>query len=391
MKAISLMSWNWQQPDWPNFTWEQARLAKAEQRFLVGGGVIAGARQHLGSEEHNQLVIEAITSEALTTSEIEGEVLDRASVQSSIRRALGLTLDNRRVRPAEQGIAEMMVDLYRTSAVPLADEILSAWHRMVTNGRRDLKDVGNYRTFAEPMQVVSGPIDKPKVHFEAPPSARVAMEMTRFIAWFNRTAPGGDDPLPALTRAGIAHLYFESIHPFEDGNGRVGRAVAEKALAQSLAQPTIIALATAILAHRHDYYTALEGANRHNEITEWLAWFAGISIEAQQRTLALTKFLIEKTRLLDRLAGKLNERQQKALIRVFEEGPQGFAGGLSAGNYMTITRASPATATRDLADLVEQGAFVRVGEQRYARYHPSIPIGPQRRVVIDHEGQVTES
>ena len=174
--------------------------------------------------------------------------------------------------------------------------------------------------------------------------------------------------LPALTRAGVAHLYFESIHPFEDGNGRIGRAISEKALAQCLQRPTLTALAATILIHRKAYYAALEEANKQNEITKWLDWFAGIAIEAQQRTQARVEFLIEKTRLLDRLRGRLNDRQQRVLLRVLREGPEGFKGGLSARNYVTITGTSTATATRDLADMVEKGALQRTGERRHARY-----------------------
>ncbi len=382
------MTWNWQLPDWPDFTWDKARLALAEQQFLVGGGVLLGTVKHLGEAERNQLTVEAMSTEAVTTSEIEGEILDRASVQSSIQRQLGLAADDRRVAPKEQGTAEMMVDLYRTFSAPVSEETLFGWHRMLMSGRRDIKDVGCYRTSDEPMQVVSGAIDAPKVHFEAPPSAQVPREMAGFIDWFTRTAPGGTEPLPALTRAGTAHLYFESIHPFEDGNGRVGRAIAEKSLAQSLGQPTLIVLAATILARRESYYHALEAASRQNEITNWLAWFGGITIEAQRRTLALIEFLIEKAKLFDRLKGQLNERQQKALLRMFKEGPEGFKGGLSAGKYSTITGASPATATRDLADLTDKGALVRTGELRHARYTLSVPLKPVPRVTVREDGHL---
>ena len=316
------MAWNWQQLDWPQFTWDRARLALAEERFLIGGGVFVGAVKHLRDEERDQLTIEAMSAEALTTSEIEGEILNRASVQSSIQRQMGLTSDHRRVAPAEQGVSEMMVSLYKTFSAPLSETMLFEWHRSLMKGRRDLIEVGMYRTSAEPMQVVSGAIDASKVHFEAPPSNEVPFEMDGFIEWFNRTAPGSAEPLPALTRAGAAHLYFESIHPFEDGNGRIGRAIAEKSLAQNLGQPTLIALAATILARRASYYVALEAANKRNEIANWLAWFAGITIEAQRRTLTLVEFLIAKTKLFDRLSGQLNERQKKALLRMFEEGPE---------------------------------------------------------------------
>lgn len=385
------MKWNWQQPDWPAFTWADSRLVKAEERFLLSAGQFVGTVRHLDGEDRELLTVEAMSDEAITTSRIEGEILDRDSVQSSIRRQLGLSADRRSVKPAEQGIGEMMVHLFRHFADPLDDPTLFAWHRMVTHGRQDLRDIGRYRTHAEPMQVVSGRIYEPKVHFEAPPSARMPAEMAAFIEWFNRTAPGGPDPLPTLTRAGIAHLYFECIHPFEDGNGRIGRAIAEKALAQSLGQPTLTALAATILVRRKRYYDALEAANKRNEITNWLAWFAGVCLEAQQRTIAQVEFLIDKTKLLDGLRDRLNDRQKMALLRMFREGPSGFKGGLSAGNYMSITKASRATTTRDLAELVEMGALTRKGELRHTRYHLSIPLRPIPVISLEANGDIIET
>ena len=324
----------------------------------------------------------------MTTSEIEGELLDRDSVQSSIRHELGLSPDAGRASPAEQGIAEMMVDLYRRSQEALDEATLCSWHRMLMSGHRDVRDIGRYRTHAEPMQVVSGKIYDPNVHFEAPPSSRVSAEMVGFLEWFDRTAPSGSEPLPALTRAGTAHLYFECIHPFEDGNGRVGRAISEEALAQGLGRPTLTALAATILVRRRSYYEILEASNTRNEISEWLAWFAGIALEAQQRTQAQVEFLFDKTTLLDRLRGQLNERQTTVLLRVLREGPEGFTGGLSAGNYVSIARTSPATATRDLADLVDKGALRRTGERRHTRYHLTIPLRPVAQVTIDGAGNI---
>ena len=367
------MPWNWQLPDWPAFSWDGGRLRKAEEAFLLKGGAFIGSVQHLVQADRDQLTIEAISSEALTTSEIEGEILDRASVQSSIQRELGLGTDRLRVRPAERGVAHMMVDVHRSFNQPLQSETLFRWHRTLLQGRADLRDLGRYRSSGDPMQIVSGQVGAPTVHFEAPPAARVPREMERFLEWFGSTAPGGPRPLPPLTRAGAAHLYFESIHPFEDGNGRIGRAISQMSLAQSLGQPALIALATTILARRRAYYDALAAASTSNEITHWLSWFAEITLEAQDRTSALVHFILSKARLLDRLRGQLNPRQEKALLRVLREGPGGFKGGLSAGNYITVTGASPATATRDLADMVAKGALVRSGERRHARYYPAIP------------------
>ncbi|MEP7355343.1 MAG: Fic family protein [Acidobacteriota bacterium] len=382
------MAWNWQQPDWPHFSWDKSLLRKAEEEFLLGSGVIAGSLKHLPRVDQEQLAVEAMSTEALTTSEIEGEILDRASVQSSIRRQLGLATDEGRVKPAEQGIAEMMIDLCRSFEEPLSETTLFNWHRQLVKGRSDLKDIGRYRTDEEAMQVVSGDLYSPQVHFEAPPSSKVPEEMAGFIKWFNQTATNGPTPLPALTRAGIAHLYFESIHPFEDGNGRVGRAISEKALAQGSGHSTLTVLAETILIRRKAYYSALEGANKEIEISDWLRWFAGVSIEAQRRTAARIEFLIDKTRLLDGLLGRIHERQERALLRMLQEGPEGFKGGLSAGNYIKITGTSPATATRDLADLVEKGALTRTGELRHARYQLAIPLRPVAQVMIDKNGDL---
>jgi Fic family protein len=383
------MTWNWQRPEWPDFSWNPDLLRKAEEHFLLGGGVFVGTFSHLGTGDKDQLTIETLSTEAMTTSEIEGEMLDRASVQSSIRRQLGLGGDQRRVKAAEQGIAEMMVDLYRTFAAPLSNDMVFGWHRMVTNGRRDLKDTGRYRTHKEPMQIVSGAVHDPKVHYEAPPSPKVPGEMKRFIDWFNRTAPDGKSPLPALTRAGMAHFYFECIHPFEDGNGRIGRAIAEKALAQNLGHPPLTSLALTILAKRKAYFDALERDNTEIELTDWLRWFAAVGIEAQRRTTTLIEFLLDKARLMDHLRGQLNARQEKALLRVLREGPEGFKGGLSAGNYITITGTSPPTATRDLADMVAKGALVRSGERRHARYRANVSLRPIEPVTVDKQGRIT--
>jgi len=288
-------------------------------------------------------------------------------------------------------MAEMMVDLYRSFSEPLSKEMLFRWHEMILSGSRDLKDVGRFRTGTEPMQIVSGRIDAPRVHFEAPPSSGVTSEMKQFLEWFARTRKDGEQPLSALTRAAIAHLYFESVHPFEDGNGRIGRAIAEKSLAESLGQPTLITLAATILLQRKAYYEALEAANKHNEITNWVAWFAGITIEAQRRTIALVEFLIDKTKLLDRLKGELNERQTKALLRMFREGPEGFKGGLNAGKYASITGASPATTTRDLSDLVSKGALTREGELRHARYQLNVPVRAVGQISVNEQGDVVEA
>lgn len=363
------MKWNWQQPDWPNFRYDPSQLKDFEVQFLKKEGMLLGAFQHLSGEDKNTLTIEIISTEALKTSEIEGEYLNRESVQSSVRRQFGLHTESRKILPAEQGIAEMMMDLYRSYGAPLTESKMFSWHGMLTKGRHDLIDIGRYRTHEDPMQVVSGYVHKPIVHFEAPPSFMMKQEMDRFINWFNKTAPLGDAPLSALAHAGMAHLYFVCIHPFEDGNGRIGRAIAEKALAQSLGEPTLIALSHTIEKHKKAYYEALEKANKSNEVTGWLIYFAQTILEAQKYTQRSIEFLIEKTKLFDKLRDRINERQNKVLARMFREGPEGFEGGLSAENYISITKTSRATATRDLHELVEMEALSRAGERKHTRYY----------------------
>jgi Fic family protein len=362
------MKWNWQKPAWPRFQWDQRALSEREGRFLREAGVVVGALKHVGEDQRSNLVIELISTEAVKTSEIEGEILDRASVQSSLRRNFGLGTKDRRVPPAEQGIADMLTDLYRGFGAPLTHEKLFAWHTMVMMGRKDVKDIGRYRTHQEPMQVVSGAIYQPTIHFEAPPSSRMPSEMDPFLEWFKATGPGGEGALPPLTRAGLAHLYFVCVHPFEDGNGRIGRAISEMALSQGLGEPALLALSQTIQSDRKRYYAMLEQSNKELEVTAWLEYFAETVLDAQAYALRLVDFLIAKTRLYDRLVGSLNERQEKVLARMFREGVEGFKGGLSAENYMAITGASPATATRDLADLVVKGALTRTGERRHTRY-----------------------
>jgi Fic family protein len=372
--------WNWQQEDWPAFRYDPAKLEAFEAAFLRQSGVFSGAVRHVGDEDRQQLTVELISDEALKTSEIEGEFLNRDSLQSSIRRNFGLASDNRKIPPAEQGISQMMVDLYRHFDAPLTDELLFHWHEMLMNGRRDMKDVGRYRTDESPMQVVSGPLHAPKVHFEAPPSPSLPKEMQRFIQWFEHTAPKGKAPLRVLTRAGIAHLYFVSIHPFEDGNGRIGRAIAEKAVSQGLGQASLIALSHTINSKRKAYYDMLEHSNRRNEITDWLVYFAKTVLDAQDYSQRMLDFLIAKTKYFDRFRGQFNDRQEKVIARMFREGPSGFKGGLSAENYIRITETSRATATRDLQDLVDKRALTRTGSLKSTRYQLGIEIAQWRDV-----------
>lgn len=364
--------WNWEHQDWPNFVYDKEIFSKIENQFLHQAGVLQGSLKHITDDDKDILRVQLISEEAYKTSEIEGEILDRDSLQSSIRKHFGLKTDNRRIQAAEQGVTEMLVDLYKTYADPLDHKRLYLWHKMLTNGRRDLKDIGVYRTHQDPMQIVSGALHEPKVHFEAPPSKVILKEMDGFIRWFNHR---GEVKVPTLIRAGIAHIYFESIHPFEDGNGRIGRAISEKALSQGLGRPTLIALAQIIERSRKNYYAALHGVSSGLDIQDWLEYFCNAVLEAQKYSQTLIDFLIEKGKFYDRFSGKLNPRQDKVIARIFAEGIDGFKGGLSAENYLSITDAARATVTRDLQNLVEIGALKKKGELKYTRYFLNIKYG----------------
>jgi Fic family protein len=369
------MAWNWEEPTWPHFTYDRAAVEPLEAEFLRRSGEFVGAFKHVSQGDQGDLRIELISDEALKTSEIEGEILNRDSVQSSLRHQFGLGDPQAGVAPAERGIAQMMVDLYLSFSKPLTHEAMFGWHGMLMSGDRTIKTIGAYRTHPEPIEVVSGAIGQRKIHFQAPPSESMANEMSAFVAWFNDTGPDGAHPLPTITRSAIAHLYFVSIHPFEDGNGRIARALAEKSLAQNLGQPTLIALAYTIERKRQAYYEALGHNNKGMEITDWLLYFGNTVLEAQENTNKRVDFYIAKAKFYERLRGQFNARQEKAIARMFKEGIDGFKGGLSAENYIGITKAPRATATRDLQDLVAKGALTRTGELRHTRYHLSLDNG----------------
>ncbi|MBU1697180.1 MAG: Fic family protein, partial [Proteobacteria bacterium] len=374
---------NWQQDDWSNFSYDKKKLTSLENDYTKESGICIGVMRHLSKEDLDEFRIEIICNEALKTSEIEGEFLDRDSLQSSICKEFGVGEKylHGNIKPEEAGIAMMMKDLYTDFNSPLTNETLLAWHDKLLNGKTDLER-GKYRTSEDDMRVVSGRIDKPKIHFIAPPASEIPREMDQFISWFNRTAPGGKAPLSPLIRAGITHLYFVTIHPFEDGNGRIGRALTEKALSQSLGKPTLIALSSTISDKKKEYYKTLELQNKNNQITPWLYFFGKTIIEAQKLTIRLVDFVIAKAKFFNAYETLLNPRQKKAVLRIFREGPKGFSGGFSAKKYMSIVKIPSATATRDLRDLVDKGIFTKTGKLKSTRYvlnfepfYPTISLG----------------
>jgi len=369
------MKYNWQQTDWPQFKYNIAQTQDILFAFAEKTGHVSGVLKSLPDSTQTEAIIDLMVSEAIKTSEIEGEYLSRSDVMSSIRHNLGLSTDNEQIADQyAKGAADLMVDVRNTYRKPLSEKKLFEWHKMILSGPRRVT-VGAWRTHEDPMQIISGPVGKWKVHFEAPPSDKVPGEMGRFINWFNKTASGGKEEIknPVL-RSAIAHLYFESIHPFEDGNGRIGRAISEKVLSQGFGRPVLLSLSEAIEADRKAYYKALKKAQRSNEITAWILYFSNTVLEAQLRAEKSIDFILKKTKLLDRLKEQLNKRQMKVIRRMLDEGPKGFEGVMSAKKYIAITRTSKATATRDLQYLSEIGALKQTGGGRSIRYHLSIMV-----------------
>jgi len=366
---IRLMTYNWQQEDWRSFRYSLERCEDALFRFAELTGHVSGMLKPLPRNIQMVVIINTMVAEAIKTSEIEGEYLNREDVISSIRNTMGLNSTLKQVRDRKaKGAGELMTEVRKTFADPLTEETLLAWHKLLMSASPHVNP-GAWRMHNEPMQVVSGALGREKIHFEAPPSSQVPLEIALFIDWFNETAPGGKNEIrKGPVRSAIAHLYFETIHPFEDGNGRIGRAIAEKALSQTLGRPVLLSLSRTIEADRKSYYDALEKGQRSNEITAWVEFFVETVLKSQVEAGGFVDFILKKSQFFDRFGGLLNERQLKVVNRMWEAGPEGFEGGMSANKYISITGTSKATATRDLQLLVEMGVFVLEGGGRSTRY-----------------------
>ena len=357
------MTYNWQMATWPQFHFETKELERDLLRYAEKVGAIAGRIRSLSNASKLENTIDILITEAVKTSAIEGEIISREDVRSSIRNELGLNARPEKIADIRaQGIAKIMIDLQKTFAKPLSQEMLFDWHQMLFYGqeRNTSLEIGTWRTHPEAMQVVSGPYGKWQVHFEAPPSNRVPTEMKNFIAWFNQTAPKKPKAiLHAPIRAAIAHLYFESIHPFEDGNGRIGRAISQKVLSQQAGFLLPLSLSESIEADRKTYYNELKKAQHTDKITPWLHYFIAVILDAQTRVERSIDFILLKSHFLDSIKEQLNPRQEKVIQRILKEGPGGFTGGMTAKKYAAIAKCSKATATRELSALLAKGILLK--------------------------------
>ena len=370
------MKWIWQQPDWPDFRYDEHALEHRELEFRLNSERLAGSFDALPIASQEDATIDLMLSEAIKTSAIEGEDLDRESVRSSLLSLMTSdTLPDISDHKAA-GAASLLVDVRKNWQTSLTHDLLGKWQTMAVPEQRYTPVLrGAYRNDPSPMQIVSGPYGREKVHYEAPPAARVPDEMAKLIKWYNQTSPlCGDKTIPGIARAGIAHLWFEVIHPFDDGNGRVGRAIADHALSQSLGYPTTACLATAIEGDKKSYYLQLEKASRGSmDVNVWLDYFADTIIKAQEIAREEVDFVLAKTRFYEAYGDQLNERQARMVSRVFAEGRRGFEGGITTRKYEAITECPNRTASRDLSDLVAKGIIISLpGGGRTTRYELTI-------------------
>jgi len=372
------IEWIWQRTDWPDFQYGLAGFSGVIADFSAAASRLAGRVEALANVSRQEVTVDLMVSEAVKTMEIEGERLDRESVVNSIAALMGfvqgkgLSWDEK-----AEGIARLMTDVRQNWGQPLTHNLLFAWQEAVVpeTGLFDITR-GAYRD--DEMQIVSGPIGHFKVHYQAPPPDRIEPEMDRFIDWYNESR----NELPGPIRAGVAHLWFETIHPFDDGNGRVGRAIADQALSQGLGFPTLGCLATAIEQNKKAYYRELGNAQKGDgHIQNWLGFFSRMALDAQQIALKQVDFILDKARFFDRFGDQLNERQRKALNAVFRRGPDRVEQGITPKNYMKITKCPERTAHRDIAGLAAIGAIAKVAGTATRNVRYAIALASMRQVL----------
>jgi Fic family protein len=348
----------WQQPDWPHLTWNaDALLAPVSQVRKLQGQLLAHASS-MNLETKTQLIVD----EAVTTSEIEGEMLDRGSVRSSVARQLGLPSAG--LTPQQRhidGLVEMLLDATQGWDKKLTGNRLKGWQAaLFPTGYSGIHKiaVGTWREGHEPMQVVSTKKSKTTIHYEAPPSEALPQEMKNFLKWWNDS----QEKVDGLLRAGIAHFYFVTIHPFDDGNGRISRAITDMALAQDEKTGTrFYSLSTQIIKSKDAYYDILESSQKETcDITLWLKWFLNLMstaiLDSQQRI----QETLNKAFFWQKHSQKIfNDRQRKALKRLLDAEPHGFEGGMTNKKYVNLTKTSRESAKRDLAELEEMGLLHR--------------------------------
>ena len=372
----------WQQADWPQLVVKPAYVAPALLLARQRQGELVGKARAIGLDQTGSTVQEVLFQEVMATSAIEGENLNPAAVRSSVLRKLGLEPPAGSARSRQvDDLVDVIQDAIIAFDQPLDHDRLFRWQAaLFPSGYSGLQRiaVGKYRQHTDPMQIVSGLPGKEVVHFTAPPSAQVALDMDKFLQWFAQTAPGAARAaeLDGIARAAVAHVWFETIHPFEDGNGRIGRAIVDMAMAQDLGAPTrLLSLSSQMLKDRKGYYEALSAAQHGStDVSAWVQWFARALGQACVASSALLDTAVEKSRFwATHSQVTLNERQRKVIQRLLDEGNDGFLGGLNVQKYIKMTGTSKPTATRDLADLVRYGLLRARGQGKAVRYDVAVP------------------
>ena len=359
--------YNWQMEEWAKFIYNEEIIDNNALKFAELSGEIFGVFKTFNSVKQQNEILDIMISEAIKTSEIEGEMLSREDVRSSFLKKLGLTttIKNIKDRRAEN-IALLMLEVRNNFQEKLTEKLIKQWHEMLFSNSKYI-NAGIYRTGEEPMQIVSGAMGKEKVHFEAPPSARVPQEMKNFVKWYNNFKTKGSIR-KIIVKTAITHIYFESIHPFEDGNGRIGRALIEKCLSESLGRQIIMSISQAIEKNRNKYYDELKRVQYTLEIDSWLLYFSQLLIDAQQNALEILDFSVKTTHFFDKYKSILNLRQTKVINKMLDAGKEGFEGGMTAKKYVSITKTTKATATRDLQELVENNILKQILAGRSTNY-----------------------
>ncbi len=359
--------YNWQHKYWPKFSYDISVINDTAMAFSHTTGEMTGTVQGLSTQAQMDALVRLMLEEALKTSAIEGEMLSREDVRSSIENNLGLHKQTKHIKDKRaRAIAALMLDVRNNYHKKLSERLIKHWHQLLFSDSTTINP-GKWRSSKAPMQVVSGALGKEVVHFEAPPAARVAVEMKQFVEWYNQFPVNGNIA-QAMVKTALAHLYFESIHPFEDGNGRIGRALAEKCLSEALGRPVLLSLSGVLERNRKQYYAALKKAQGTLHVNDWLEYFSGVIAEAQQEAVKAVQFSLQRAKFFDAHKQKLNEREQKVIKKMLEAGAKGFAGGMSARKYISITKVSKATATRDLQHLTTLGILTPEGEGRSVHY-----------------------
>lgn len=362
------MKYNWQFENWTKFEYDSSIIEDVVIKFALETGELKGIIDTLSEDLKQETIIQFMIDEAIKTSEIEGEFYSRQDVMSSIKNKIGIHNSISHIKDKNaRTIGELMVEVRTNYSTELTENLIKQWHKILFNNVISIH-AGDYRTGEEPMMIVSGAVGREEIHYQAPPSEKVPVEMNKFIDWYNNFKVEPFDIKNALIKTSIAHLYFESIHPFEDGNGRIGRAIADKCLAKCFNRPLVMSLSSTIEKDKKNYYQALKDAQRTLEITEWIFYFSKTILEAQIQAKKITYLIVNKTKFLDHVKPLLNERQLKVILKMLDQGIDGFKGGMSANKYMSITKISKATATRDLQDLVEKNIFTTQGAGRSVRY-----------------------